>query len=180
MSDTNDNSEELDDEVFEETNDEVLKHYGVVGMKWGKRSGGLKSRVRGAAIDSVQRRLTTNKEIAAGRGQKRDYYRTSNKRLGGVITGGNTKRAAKRTVTLEARMERITTGKTKASDILDGLINTPVTDLLVSRRDKRGEPGSIEAKQNTGSQKAANILLGVGTVVAITLIKNAAKNKAQS
>lgn len=155
--------------------EDFLAHYGVTGMKWGKRKGGLKARATGAAKDSLQRRLTTNKEIAEGRGQKRDYRRASQFRAGGVVTAGRTKSAAKRAGQLEGQLKRLETGKLKARDVLSLVANTPATDLVVSRQDKRGLPGSVQNKQNTGKQKAANIVLGVGSAVAIASL--AAKSR---
>lgn len=151
--------------------DDFLAHYGVLGMHWGVRKGSLSSRARSASIDSVQRRLTTNKEIAGGRGQARDYFRTTTFRAGGLVTGGSTKAAAKRADTLEARMKRLTTGKKKASDVLDAMINTPITDLFISRIDKRADPGSVKARVNTGNEKAKNILLGVGGGLTLAALK---------
>lgn len=115
-----------------------LTHHGVKDMKWGVRRGGIKDRITGAHKDSLQRRITTNREIAEGRGQKRDYGRVAVFRPVGWGTFKSKKVAAVRVKQLEARAERVASGKTKASDILDRAFNTNVSDVIISRTDARG------------------------------------------
>lgn len=157
--------------------DNYLAHYGVVGMKWGKRSGGLKSRAKGAARDSIERRLTSNKEIAEGRGESRDYYRRATLRAPGAILAGSTKSAARRSKKLQGALDRLDAGKMTKRDKLGAAMNTPLIDLAVSRRDKRALPGSPQAKQNTGKQKAAKIIIGVGAAVLVTNLGSRAGNQ---
>lgn len=161
--------------------EEYLEHYGVKGMKWGKRSGGLRERAKGSHNDSLQRRITTNKEIAEGRGQSRDYRRRALHNPIGAglpIVAGNKKLAARRVKALEARQARVNSGKATLKDKGDFLFNTSVLDLAVSRRDKRGEPGSIQAKQNTGFQTARNITMGVGGVLLASALANQVQQRA--
>lgn len=117
--------------------EDSLAHYGVTGMRWGKRSGGLKSRIKGSALDSVQRRQTTNNAIAKGEGTKTDKFRVGFRRAAGYATFNSKKLAGRRVNTLEARKQRIESGKIKARDVVDFLANTSVADLVVSRQDKR-------------------------------------------
>lgn len=119
--------------------DDSLEHYGVKGMKWGVQRGGVKTRVKNAALDSIQRRKTTNKEISEGRGKVRDYYRTASRRTLGPLTFGSKKVAAKRADKLQGQEDRIKAGKAKFMDIFDVTMNTPISDLFVSRRDRRGD-----------------------------------------
>jgi hypothetical protein len=161
--------------------DDFLAHYGVSGMKWGRRSGGLKDRVKGAMSDSVERRMVTNKAIADGKGQTRDYRRVALKRGGGFATGaalstGSRKIAKGRAKVLESRLKRVKSGKINRGDVIDAMFNTPVTDLLVSRRDKRALPGSKQDKVNKGSQVAAKLILGVGGAAILSL--NTKQNRA--
>lgn len=161
--------------------EDYLEHYGVKGMKWGTRRGGLRDRMKGAHNDSLQRRITTNKEIAGGRGQTRDYARRTAFNPVGMampLVAGNKKLAARRVKTLEARQKRVNSGKTTLRDKGDYLFTTSIADLAISRRDKRGEPGSPKAKQNTGFQTARNIVLGVGGTIAIATIANQASSSA--
>lgn len=151
-----------------ENTDDFLAHYGVVGMKWGKRSGSFKDRVKGAALDSAQRRATTNREIASGRGQMRDYNRTTLHNVTGLVTGNSQKAAGKRATKIEASIKRIESGKPKARDIVMAVGTTNVADLFVSRKDKRGLPGAVQKKQTAGRTKV-NAILGGGS--AAMLIK---------
>lgn len=155
--------------------DDFLAHYGVTGMKWGVRKGGLKDRVKGAVTDSVERRLVTNRAIAKGQGQTRDYRRVALKRYGGFGTGaalstGSRKAAEKRANELEGMLERVKSGKMKLGDKLDAAFTTPVSDLVVSRRDKRALPGSPEAKVQNGAKRAAKIVGGVAGAYAIATL----------
>jgi len=114
---------------------EDLAHHGVKGMKWGVRTGGLRGRVRGAADDQFQRRITTANAVATGTAKKRDVVRTV------AFTGShvtNKKLAARRVQVLQERQARVAKGEAKVGDILSVIGHTSVADLAVSRRDKRG------------------------------------------
>lgn len=155
--------------------DDFLAHYGVTGMKWGVRKGGLKDRVKGAVTDSVERRMITNRMIADGKGQTRDYRRVALKRYGGIGTGaamstGSRKAAEKRATELEGMLERVKSGKMKLGDKLDAAFTTNVSDLVISRRDKRALPGSPEAKVQNGAKRAAKIVGGVAGAYAIATL----------
>lgn len=132
--------------------DEFLAHYGVIGMKWGKRKGGLKSRIVGARRDANQRRLTTARRMANGEAQARDVIRTLGPAavIGTIVAPGvgtavgvaavaSKRGQARRVQRLEAQKERIERGEVKARDVLDFAVNVPISDLFVSRRDTRGE-----------------------------------------
>jgi hypothetical protein len=155
--------------------DEFLAHYGVVGMKWGKRHGGLKERAKGSISDSFQRQIQANKAVAEGRGQIRDYTGTFSRK--GVAL---TKRGAAANVKgLEARQKRIESGKSNFLDKVDAFNRVKLTDLVVSRQDKRGLEGAQKDKVNSGKAKAAKILAGAATATAIAIAASQAKSAAQ-
>lgn len=156
--------------------DDFLAHYGVVGMKWGKRSGSLKERVKGAATDSLQRRIVANREIGAGRGQVRDYAKALTKREIGLRSSD----ARQYAEGLQARKDRIENGKSTVRDKLDAALTVKVADLVVSRQDKRGLPGAEVNKVNSGKQKLGKILLASGAVVAASIATTYAKGAAQT
>jgi hypothetical protein len=161
--------------------DDFLAHYGVTGMKWGRRKGGVKDRVKGAVADSIERRMVTNKAIADGKGQTRDFRRVALRRGGGFATGavfatGNKHISEQRAKALKGQMGRLKKGKITRLDALDMAINTHPLDLVISRRDKRALPGAVEAKVNGGAKTAAKVLAGVGTAALLTL--NTKQNRA--
>lgn len=88
-----------------------LTHYGVKGMKWG---------VKKARTGDLHVRASRNERVAAGNGSLVDKAVT----LGGssvaklVTSGGLKKEAARRAVNKRAQIERLSTGKSKAADIL--------------------------------------------------------------
>lgn len=155
--------------------DDFLAHYGVVGMKWGVRKGSVKERINGAVRDSAERRMITNRAIAKGQGQQRDYQRVALKRAGGFNTGavfntGSRRVAQRRADQLEGMIKRIDKGKMSTVDKIDAALNTPVQDLFISRRDKRALPGSPEAKVQNGAKRAAKILGGVAGAYALATL----------
>lgn len=118
--------------------DAFIRHYGVKGMTWGVRRGNLKDRVKGAALDSIQRRRATNRAIATNTATVEDYSRVATRRIGGHLNAGNKAIANRRVAVLNRREERIKAGNARIDDILDGLATVAISDLVISRRDKRG------------------------------------------
>ncbi|WNT45392.1 hypothetical protein SEA_ARGAN_8 [Arthrobacter phage Argan] len=155
--------------------DEFLAHYGVVGMKWGKRHGGLKERAKGSINDSFQRQIQANKAVAEGRGQIRDYAGTFGRKGVGLTKG----RAAANVKVLEERQKRLNSGKAKFLDKVDAFNRVKITDMVVSRQDKRGLEGATKDKVNSGKAKAAKILAGAAAATAIAVATSQAKNAAQ-
>lgn len=131
--------------------DDFLAHYGVKGMKWGKRKGSLKSRISGARRDANQRRLVTAQRVANGEAQARDILRSAGPAsivgtillpgvgtVGAAVVGGSRRFNQSRVRRLTAQRDRMDAGKTQARDIVDAAFNIPVTDLFISRTDRRG------------------------------------------
>ena len=107
-----------------------LSHYGVRGMKWGVRRGGLKNRVKSAAKESIHNRKVATRAIAEGRAKLSDRIAT-----GGLFT--SKKAAAKIADRLEGREARLELGKTTLRDKLSIAARMSVNELLIEYRDKR-------------------------------------------
>lgn len=151
---------------LKQTSDEFLAHYGVVGMKWGKRSGSLGDRFKGAAADRNQRNTRRNDHMLAISKKiddaPKNFKNLSKGKKVGVVAGavgltvatGGTAAASiaggylgnkisKRTLTkrvdkLSDQRKRLESGNLSKKDKFDAVMNTSVVDLLVSRRDKKG------------------------------------------
>lgn len=118
---------------------EELSHYGIVGMKWGRRKGGLGERFKGALADHNQQATAILTRMKEGRGKHLDEkiagaYATAT-HLG---RGRRNKAIDKRLGDLKAQRERLDKGKLKVRDILDIIGNVSTIDLFVSRQDNRG------------------------------------------
>ena len=119
--------------------EEALAHYGIRGMKWGVRRGGLTSRLKGHLDDRNQQStayLTRARENRPkGLEEKLDRKISVAANLG---TKRFNKRADKKLVKLEAQRKRIESGKLKARDILEIAGTVQYANLLISVRDNRG------------------------------------------
>lgn len=153
--------------------DDFLAHYGVTGMKWGVRKGSIKSRLQGAASDSVERRAVGARAIANGTAQTRDYRRTFMKtHILNTPTFASQKKAVKRADNLDALKSRVDSGKTGTIDKIGLAFSMHPADLVVSRRDKRALPGSPQDKVNSGRKKALKIVGGVAGAAVLTQLNN--------
>lgn len=121
-----------------EQTDDFLAHYGVAGMKWGRRKGGLVTRAKSAASDRIARREQTLTKASA-RFAPATSKKQAVKRVAafGVLGAGPgraivAKSINKSLASVQADKARIDSGKYKAKDFMR--INT--AEMFVSARPK--------------------------------------------
>lgn len=118
---------------------EELAHYGIRGMKWGVRRGGLGSRLRGSLADKRQREVSVATRMRENRSKGLD------EKLGRGITrvAAVTKNRFNKTLDKQiskksAQMKRLESGRLKAVDVLAIVGHLSLPALVISRRDNRG------------------------------------------
>lgn len=118
---------------------EELTHYGIRGMKWGHRKGGLATRARGALADQNQRNTAVVTRARENRsvGAEEKFNRTVAVGLSGGTKRLN-KNLDKKLGHLAEQRKRVESGKLAAKDVLQLVANVSVLDLVVSRRDNKG------------------------------------------
>lgn len=115
-----------------------LAHYGVVGMKCGKRKGGLGKRWQGAASDRNQRDMAITKRGIEGKQTREEKIISAPFK---VLYGGNKnykKIMETQMAGLQERQKRIDSNTKNLSDKIYSLQTTTLFDLAVSRKDKKG------------------------------------------
>lgn len=106
-----------------------LTHYGVKGMRWG---------VKKARTGQLNGRAARNERVASGKSSLLDKAVT----LGGsstarlITSGGLKKEAARRAASKRAQIERLSTGKSKATDILRAYGTTSLLEIGLSMHKK--------------------------------------------
>lgn len=116
-----------------------LAHYGIRGMKWGVRRGGLRSRFKGALADRNQQHTAILTRARENRGAS--VGERFGRRIGVKLAGGAdryNKNVDSNLKVLKDQRKRIESGKLKALDILEGLTSVTIGDLVISRRDNKG------------------------------------------
>lgn len=138
------------------TEDEYLAHYGIKGMKWGRRRGSLGSRIDGAQSDRIQRRTELLKRAVSGQKTTAERIAQAPER---ILLGKKRldKMANKQLGQLADRQKRIDAGKKNFGDKLDAALHTTLADLVVSRQDNKtaGLQARAAAKTAKSTAKAA-------------------------
>lgn len=112
---------------------DFLEHYGVKGQKWGvrrsKKTTGV-SRARGAMIDRNDRMLSEIKNARTGKKYKRTV------KVVRAIIGEEKQKRNWDTLSKDLRMQnkRVRAGELKAADRLQLFAQTPLMDLVITRR----------------------------------------------
>lgn len=128
--------------------DAELIHYGVKGMRWGVRRGGIKSRVSGAILDRNQRNVkylkdVKNKELDEKGFLLGKYDKASvnvARKIGVAMHFGEKryqKSMDKSISKIEAQSEIVKSGKLRVRDVVGAVATISVTELAVSIRDAR-------------------------------------------
>lgn len=115
--------------------DNFLEHYGVPGMKWGRRGSKKQtgvSRGGGAILDRNARNAKTLTDARSGVAHKRKVA------FGKKIIGAQQweKNFQTSMTNMAAQNFRIKAGKTTVSDKIDMLVGIDTLDLVISRRPK--------------------------------------------
>lgn len=118
--------------------EDLIVHYGIRGMKWGKRKGSSKtgvSRARGAMIDRNDRQIHTMRQMMRGKSGKINNlaYKLEVKLAGEKETK---RHMQTRIANLQDQNARLKTGKATFMDKLEIFQTTRPLDLLVSNRPK--------------------------------------------
>lgn len=122
-------------EVSEMNSDDVLAHFGVAGMKWGRRRGkkttGV-SRASGALIDRNDRTKKVLMDAKSGAKHRRSVA-VGKKIIGEAQWEKNFKKSMS---DINAQNSRLRKGKATIGDKIDMAVNVSAFDLVVSRRPK--------------------------------------------
>ena len=115
--------------------DDYLEHYGVKGMKWGRRKGSLSSRVKQVGIEKKTNAIGQRERVLSGKsslGDKVSVAATLN--VPNILRNKGIKNAiAKDLAQDKATLSRLESGKATFRDKAYATMNVSVLDLAVKR-----------------------------------------------
>lgn len=115
--------------------DDYLEHYGVKGMKWGRRKGSLSSRVKEAGIEKKTQAIGQRERVLSGKSSLGDKVAAaSTLSIPSILRNKGVKNSiAKDLARDKATLSRLQSGKATFADKLDTAMNVSVLDLAVKR-----------------------------------------------
>lgn len=115
--------------------DDYLEHYGVKGMRWGRRKGSLSSRVKQANIEKKTAAIGQRERVLSGNSSLKDKVGVAaTLNLPGILRNKGVKNAiAKDLARDKASLSRLESGKATFLDKVDATMNVSVLDLAVKR-----------------------------------------------
>lgn len=115
--------------------DDYLEHYGVKGMKWGRRKGSLSSRVREVGVEKKTKSIESRERVLSGKGSIRDKINAgSTLSVAKVLDNKGVKNAIASDLARDkATRTRLQTGKATFTDKFGVAMNVSILDLAVKR-----------------------------------------------
>lgn len=115
--------------------DDYLEHYGVKGMKWGRRKGSLSSRARQVGVEKKTKGIESRERVLSGKSSIRDKIAAgSTLSAAKVLRNKGVKNAiAKDLARDKATRSRLQSGQATTRDKLQVAMNVSILDLTVKR-----------------------------------------------
>ena len=117
------------------TYDDYLAHYGVKGMKWGRRKGSLSSRARQVGVEKKTKGIESRERVLSGKSSFGDKVAAgSTLSAAKVLKNKGIKNAIASDLARDkATRSRLQSGKATTRDKIEVAMNVSILDLAVKR-----------------------------------------------
>ena len=115
--------------------EDYLAHYGVKGMKWGRRKGSLSSRIKESAVEKKTNMIDRRERVLSGKSSIRDKLIVgSTLSAPRVLLNKGVKKTIARDIAIDkATRSRYESGKTTVMDNVNMVMGVSLLDLTVKR-----------------------------------------------